>query len=67
MENQQDYYYRSENGERHRKLMQKEKQKQYQPETKKRSDYGIEIFGYKCIVFIENMINKLFKKSENNN
>ena len=47
--------------------MQKEKQKQYQLETKKRNDYGIEIFGYKCIVFIENMINKLFKKSENNN
>ena len=36
-------------------------------ETIKRSDYGIEIFGYKCIVFTENMINKLFKKSENNN
>ena len=36
-------------------------------DTKKRSDYRVEILGYKCIVFIENMIRKLLGKSEDNN
>ena len=52
---------------KHGDLAQSKQPETLPKDTKKVSNYGIEILGYKCIVFIENMIKKLLGKSEDNN